>query len=323
MIPKLQIYSAIWFKTLLKLAAFFALLYFLFRMFQTKTSQQEWFSIINNFGVKEIGGCLLVIAFMPLNWAFEAKKWQLLLTKIHKTNFVNSYKSVIWGATLGNLSPFMIGDFVGRLRGIPNRMKTKAGMGLLLGNGMQMFVLLIFARFGYDTLYYASEISLSAPNQLIRHVLMALLVLGILVFTKAVKIPKYTKNSRFQIMNILDEYSKSTIGILFVWAILRHVIFTFQFVILLWVFKVDLSVTILVSLVSIIFLFKTLGATLGMFGDMLSRQLSAAYFFGLYAVSIEPVLAATTLLWIINIFVPMFIGSFLIFSRKTANLNEA
>ncbi len=266
---------------------------------------------------------MLVGALMPFNWAFEAMKWRLLLTKIHKTNFVESYKSVIWGATLGNLSPLMIGDFVGRLRGIPNQMKTKAGMALLLGNGVQMFVLLIFARFGYDSIYYASKAMLSAPNQLIRHILLALLVLGIFVFTKTIEIPKFGNNPRFRLINVLNEYSKSAIGILFGWAFLRHAVFTLQFVILLWVFKVNLSVTILVSLVSIIFLFKTFGATLGMFGDVVSRQLSAAYFFGLYAVSIESVLAATTLLWIINIFVPMVIGSFLIFSRKSVFLNEA
>jgi hypothetical protein len=106
-------------------------------MFQSKTSERDWLQVLHSFGLKQVGGCALVIVLMPLNWAFESAKWKLLLNKIHKISLVDSYKSVLLGATLGNLSPFMIGDFIGRLRDVPSGSKAKAGIALLLGNGMQ------------------------------------------------------------------------------------------------------------------------------------------------------------------------------------------
>jgi hypothetical protein len=256
---------------------------------------------------------------MPLNWAFESAKWKLLLNKVHEISFIDSYKSVLLGATLGNLSPFMVGDFVGRLRDVPSGSKLKAGIALLLGNGMQMFVLILFGKVGYEIIFCSNNLVETTANIIIRHALTVLIIIGFLFFSKRIKLPKF-KVTNF--LNVLNDYSKSTIFTLFNWAFIRHVLFTIQFVVLLEVFDVSLPVYLLVGLVSIIFLFKTLGAVLGMFGDIAARQLTAAYFFGLYAVPIEPVLAAATLLWIINIFVPMFVGAFLIFSRKKIKLNK-
>jgi hypothetical protein len=288
-------------------------------MFQSKTSERDWLQVLHSFGIKQVGGCVLVIVLMPLNWAFESAKWKLLLNKVHKISFINSYKSVLLGATLGNLSPLMIGDFVGRLRDVPSCLKPKAVVALLLGNGMQMFVLILFGKAGYETIFYNNNLVGTTANIIIRHALTVLIIIGFLFFSKRIKLPKF---NAINFLNVLDNYSKSTIFDLFNWAFFRHLLFTIQFVVLLEVFDVDLPAYLLVGLVSIIFLFKTLGAVLGMLGDIVSRQLTAAYFFGLYAVPIEPVLAAATLLWIINIFVPMFVGAFLIFSRKKIKLNK-
>lgn len=295
-------------------------MFFLVRMFQDRTSERNWQQLFSDFGFRQISGCLLVIALMPLNWAFEAKKWQLVLKDIQRISFIDSYKSVLLGTTLGNLSPFMVGDFVGRLRGIPNDLKPKSIAALLLSNGMQMFVLIIFSKIGYEILLFESDAANTTVNIVFRHLLIIPIVLGIFFFTKSMKLPSFASLPH---IDILNEYSKSEIFKLFNWALLRHFVFTIQFVVLLMVFDVDLSTRLLVGLVSIVFLFKTFGAVLGMFGDIISRQLTVAYFFAYFSVALEPVLVAATLLWLINIFVPMFIGAFLIFSRKTANLNQA
>jgi hypothetical protein len=226
---------------------------------------------------------------------------------------------VLLGATLGNLSPFMIGDFIGRLRDVPSGSKAKAGIALLLGNGMQMFVLILLGKVGYEIIFYSNNLAETTANTIIRHTLTVLIIIGFLFFSKRIKLPKFNATD---FLNALNDYSRSTIFALFNWAFIRHLLFTIQFVVLLEVFEVNLPVYLLIGLVSIIFLFKTLGAVLGMFGDIVSRQLTAAYFFGLYAVQIEPVLAAATLLWIINIFVPMLVGTFLIFSRNKVRFNK-
>jgi hypothetical protein len=288
-------------------------------MFQSKTSERDWLQVLHSFGLKQVGGCALVIVLMPLNWAFESAKWKLLLNKIHKISLVDSYKSVLLGATLGNLSPFMIGDFIGRLRDVPSGSKAKAGIALLLGNGMQMFVLILLGKVGYEIIFYSNNLAETTANTIIRHTLTVLIIIGFLFFSKRIKLPKFNATD---FLNALNDYSRSTIFALFNWAFIRHLLFTIQFVVLLEVFEVNLPVYLLIGLVSIIFLFKTLGAVLGMFGDIVSRQLTAAYFFGLYAVQIEPVLAAATLLWIINIFVPMLVGTFLIFSRNKVRFNK-
>lgn len=254
---------------------------------------------------------------MPLNWACEARKWQLLIKDIKQTSFRLAFKGVLLGATLGNLSPLMLGDFVGRLRRFPNDVKLKGGTALLFGNGLQTFILLLFGKFGYEVFLKTSGVTDPKIHVIINHLLVILIIISYLFFFKVIKLP----NSKYiDIITTVEDYSKNTILTILAWSFLRQAIFTIQFIILLKIFGVDLPIFILIGLVGLIFIAKTIGATLGFFGDFFTRQLSATYFFSFYDVSLESVFISTTFLWLINLFVPMFIGAFLVFSSPLPKL---
>jgi hypothetical protein len=55
---------------------------------------------------------LMVLAF--LNWALEARKWKLLCEKLENISFYKAFKGVLFGITLGMITPRRTGDFLGR-----------------------------------------------------------------------------------------------------------------------------------------------------------------------------------------------------------------
>ena len=94
---------------------------------------------------------LLVIIFLltPINWAFEAWKWQKLALKVEKISFVEAYKGVLIGLTFSTASPMMIGDYAGKVLMLKTDKRLQSIGAILLGNAIQMYVSLLFGTISY------------------------------------------------------------------------------------------------------------------------------------------------------------------------------
>ncbi len=312
----LQIKLPNWVTSAVKVVVFGVLLYCIAEMFKTRVSFTELAAIFLNLSWFQVVVCMAVTLLMPVNWACEARKWQILVKKFQALNFPSAFNGVLLGATLGNISPLMLGDYVGRLRRFPNQTKLRGSAALLLGHGMQAFVLLCFGKFGYIVFLRTVDSPEAWLHKIISYVLTLLIVAGIMYFFKLVR---PLSRVSIPVVSTVNNYSNSAIWALLFWGVSRQLIFTIQFVLLLRVFAVNLPLPTLVGLVSLVFVAKTIGAVLGFFGDFFGRQVSATYFFGFYAVSLDAVFVATLFLWLINLFIPMLIGSFLVFTKPTAN----
>lgn len=277
----------------------------LWKVLSEKLSVSEFTLLFENFGIRESVGLTIVLLLMPLNWGLESEKWQVLLTTISPINFKQAYKTVLLGATLGNLTPLMIGDFVGRVGSLPKEKRLRASSNLLYGHGMQSLVMIFFAWLGLLQLYFFDDLLKESIHVFLIFFLLILLLIGVLFFADIIKFDKIL--SKFKIQ-FLDKYNLKAKTFLFLLSTIRHLVFGFQFIILLLVFHVALDLIVLFALVNIIFLFKTIAAFVGFWGDLIGRQLSAVYLFGLYAKPIESVLSASLLLWLINVFLPMIFG---------------
>lgn len=285
-------------------------------MFKTRVSFTELTAIFLRLSWFQVIVCVVVTLLMPVNWAFEARKWQSLVKKFQALTFPAAFNGVLLGATLGSISPIMLGDYVGRLRRFPNQTKLRGSVALLFGHGIQAFVLLCFGKFGYTVFLRTMDSPDVCSHEIISHVLTLLIIAGFLYFFKLIR---PLSRVSIPVVSIVNNYSNSDIWTLLFWGFSRQLIFTIQFVLLLRVFDVNLPLITLLGLVSLVFVAKTIGAFLGFFGDFFSRQVSATYFFGFYAVSLDAVFVATLFLWLINLFIPMLIGAFLVFTKPIAN----
>ncbi|PWK26611.1 lysylphosphatidylglycerol synthase-like protein [Arcicella aurantiaca] len=261
---------------------------------------------------------ITVVLLIFFNWGFEAKKWQILVRKIENISFIDAYQSVLVGLSLGFISPANLGDFAGRLMKLKSKNRSE-GIGLvLLGNGIQFYVSILFGAIAYVVVLSTKD---SKIDQIIFIGVILTLILGVMVFTFRGKITAFFTN--FQMvkkyenhLKALSEFDLADFKDIFLWAVLRYLTFSLQFVLVLIVFQVPLPFLQLWAISCLVLLFKTIIPPINFVTDLGVREFSALHFFNLYSVNNTSVFTATFFLWLLNILFPVIIGGFLFLKSK-------
>jgi hypothetical protein len=308
-----------WIKTVI----FLTVVFLLYRLIQSKI---EHFDEIEQgsktiFFSKNI--LLLIILFFltPVNWAFEAWKWQKLASKVEKISFWEAYKGVLIGLTFSTATPMMFGDYAGKVLMLKTDKRLQSIGAILLGNSLQMYVSLLFG-----TISYLFFIILANPKPLFLHIfiiaiLISSLIFGIFLSLNLSNIKVFlSRNKLFEYLKkylgVLENYTLLELKKLFIIASSRYIIFSIQFVLMFKVFQVNLPIYVLLVGVGIIFLTKTLISILNALGDLSIRELTSIYYFGFFGANIFAVSSATFMIWLVNVLFPILIGSIFILQLK-------
>lgn len=269
---------------------------------------------------------ILVLLLIPVNWAFEAWKWQRLAIKVERISFWQAYQGVLAGLALANFTPIMIGDYAGKILMLKTRERTTSIGAILLGNSIQLYVSLLVGVISY--IYF---LRVSGPAPLLLHTgiiifLSILLLFGVwLAFnvqkTSSIRINHQFLNSIMRYLIILKDYTITDIREIFLLATGRYIIFTIQFVLVLRLFQVNLPLEILLAGVGIIFLTKSVGAAFNFLGDLSMRTITSVYYFGYFGVKLSRITTATFTIWLINVLVPVMIGSLFILALRFSTRN--
>lgn len=318
-IPKTSILSEKLFKGL-KWVIFVIIVVMIYRAFQQK--HQSLSDIITAFQKafvwKNTGIIFLLILLIFINWGFEALKWQILAKKIEVISFSKAYQSVLVGLSLGFITPANVGDFTGKIWYLKSKNKSETVGTILLGNGIQFYVSLIFGVISYIIIW---QKSISVFDHIIFGLLIFALVLGILVYVKRFKLidflqkKSWLKNYKNH-LNAFVLFNLKEISTLFLWSILRYLTFSLQFVLMLWLFEVKINLIYLWAISCLVFLFKTIIPAINFMSDLGVREYTAMYFFSLFSVNITSVISATFCLWLLNILLPVSVGGLLILGTK-------
>ena len=102
-----------WIKTII----FLTVIFLLYRLIQSKIEHFD--EVEQSFGSlflpQNIFLLIIIILLTPVNWAFEAWKWQQLASKVEKISFGEAYKGILIGLTFSTATPMMIGDYAGKI----------------------------------------------------------------------------------------------------------------------------------------------------------------------------------------------------------------
>ena len=270
------------------------------------------------FNAKNIFKLSLVFIFIVVNWACEAKKWQILTDKFEKLTFIDAYQSVLVGLTLGFITPANLGDFAGRILNLQKKNRSEGIGTVLLGNGIQFYVTLTFGIIAYSLIWTNN---LTIFDQIIFGLVICCFFLGIIVFYKRTKIliflNRFTWIKPYEIyLKALILFENKVFSKVFIWTTLRFLTYSIQFVIMLQIFQINVKFIDLWAISCLVLLFKTLFPPINFLSDLGVRQISALHFFSFYSVNISSVITATFALWIINILLPVLVGSVLFLRIK-------
>ena len=266
---------------------------------------------------------LMVLAFvlMPVNMAFETRKWQKSILPIERVPFRKAYTAIFTGITAGMMFPNRTGDFLGRIFILEKGNRIKAAMLTFVGNIAQMLVTVSLGCIAW--IFFAQENYYVLVISLIIIVLGYLLYFNIHILRHLQRlIPKKWRPRAEKYMEIFDSYSKKDLAVILLIAAGKYVVYSFQFVLLIWAFDVPLSYFDAMIPIMITYLLLTVipyititeiavrgGVCISVFDAWLGIK-------GINTSFTMMVFSASTMLWLYNLAIPAVLGLFFIRKLK-------
>lgn len=267
---------------------------------------------------------LPLFAFMlflvPANWALESLKWQQLAGKVVPVTFKDAFRGTLTGLAIGVAAPAQLGDTIGRVAALKSDHRLEAIGAAIISNGIQFYVSVMAGSAGWFYLQENLPLSLWS-KQLLSVLLVFVLVSGLITAWLRKPLTDWNPQKAFSkkmhgYIRIIGNYTVSELQIALFYGILRYVVFISQFVMALLLFKFPVPIPELAACVSLIFLAKTIIPAINVLGDLGLREFTALLVFQHYQLPAGQIIAATFLVWIINVLGPILIGIFLIWKYK-------
>ncbi|MFO7869232.1 MAG: lysylphosphatidylglycerol synthase domain-containing protein [Bacteroidales bacterium] len=269
---------------------------------------------------------VLLFVLLFVNWGLEAYKWRVLVSVFQKISFLRALKGTLMGLAIGFITPSRIGDIGGRAVVLKYGRK-KAIVATSVGGLVQLCVTVLFGIIGLGlfSLFFVHT------DQFYAYVIAGVCLLFCGVFLAIVLFKRGVWNRLLlkitgirlykKIIRTLSVYSFRTLSAAFGLGISRYVVFGFQYILLLALFVPEMSfiqcvVGITITYVCASFVPSSILGELGVRGSV------AVYMFGLFGAVPMSVFQVTLYLWLINMAVPVFVGSVLLFVYKISSRFE-
>lgn len=289
---------------LTKLLIVGAAFYFIYSQL-SNNDKLDWEKGILLFQKKQsVAGICFILLLSVLNRFFEILKWQNLVSYLHLISLKEATKQVLGSLTVGIFTPNGIGEYAGKSLFF-EKIKIKKVIFLnLICNGIQLLLTVLFGSIGLWILGYK---------------LWVLGVLGLCVafimlsyFLKGIKIKGYSLGKFSQKINEIPKTIHQKNILL---GILRYLVFSHQYYFLFLAFGVHLPYLIMISTIATVY-FLASSLPSFQFLDFAVKGSVAVYFFGNLGVNEWIVVFISTLMWLLNVVLPVCIGSFYVLNFK-------
>lgn len=295
--------------------------YIVYSVARIPAAQVQFFEQSLSFSILTLGILTTVFFLTVINWLFEALKWKQLAGKFEPISLKKAFFGVLFGVSLGMITPRRAGEFAGRVA-ILKPENQVLGMAInTAGSFTQFLVTLLFGHVGVAMALIAKtgNYSPSREGQLLLYSGIALL-LAIAMVIYAKKILNRLKQKkwfpkRLKIFDVVTNLTVSEMASLFWLSSLRYAIFITQFHLLLMLFGLELMFYDTFMALSIIYLIMVGLPVSGLaeagirgsvalivFSLYLGQQLVGIYALDLIIVS------ATMMLWFFNLAIPGLAG---------------
>ncbi|MEJ7768304.1 MAG: lysylphosphatidylglycerol synthase transmembrane domain-containing protein [Chitinophagaceae bacterium] len=270
----------------------------------------------------------VVLFLMMFNWGVEARKWQVLLKKIETMSWWRAFKATLTGVAFAINTPNRIGEYGGRILYVHEGNRIKAVSLTLVGNMSQILVTMISGCGGLIFLLSkagAQKPLLNAGSymfwiQVMFYVVSVLSIIGVLVYFKLGwlvrcfdKVPPFSKIANY--MEVMEELSFSILLRVFSLSFIRYLVFTCQYILMIRLMQVEVTVWQAFWLISVIYLVLSIVPTIAL-AEIGIRGKVSMEIFGLFSINNIGILAASVGIWAINLAVPALLGSLLILRIK-------
>jgi hypothetical protein len=263
---------------------------------------------------------LLALALVPFNWLAETAKWHPFLRRHEPMSRWRALSAVLAGLCFALFTPNRVGEYAGRLLFVRPEHHWKSLVINAVGGIAQYIALLTGGVLG--GLWFAGRWLHWSPQLLAGAGILA--VLGLLALHCAYfniaqliplgrRIPWLRRLKPYvRDVGLLAQFSRRDLLAILLWSVLRYAIYSSQYVLLLHFFAIPVSIWAAYAGVATIYLLQTV-VPLPAIAGLLVRGNLAVFVWSQFGGNTLAALAATFVLWIINLILPALIGTFSLF----------
>ncbi|OUD37454.1 lysylphosphatidylglycerol synthase domain-containing protein [Flavobacterium sp. FPG59] len=263
---------------------------------------------------QSITGIAFLLLLSALNRFFEILKWQNLVAFIHKITLGEATKQVLGALTAGLFTPNGVGEYAGKALFFEKKETKKIIFLNLICNGIQMILTVIFGLFGL--LYFNAQYHVITIKTVALIFGMVLLLFIILFSVKKITIKGHSIE---KLIHKINEIPKSIHQKNILLGICRYFVFSHQYYFLFLAFDVDLPYFTLIATISSVYFLASSLPTF-QFLDFAVKGSVAVYFFGILGVNEWIVIFISTLMWFLNVVLPVVIGTYYVLNFNSKSI---
>jgi uncharacterized membrane protein YbhN (UPF0104 family) len=264
-----------------------------------------WFTII------------IIFILMFLNWFLESIKWKFLISKVEKISLYKAIESVFCGLTWAIFTPNRVGEYGGRIFFLAPRKRIQGVVAMVVGSISQLIITNILGSIA--VLWFLSQF---IPMDNVLLFAISILVFGfglfLLLFYFNIKWLFKLLNSisflkRFhKFFGVLTRFNKRELNKVLLLSMSRFAVFTTQYLLVIHLLIPEIHFYESAFMVFILFFVQSALPSLDLL-DIGVRSMTATYFFSFITHQEIAVMAATALIWLVNLIIPAILGSFFVF----------
>lgn len=296
---------------LIKLLIVGCAFYFIYNQLAAN-DQLDWQQFAEKFKKnRSVWGISVLLLLTVLNRLFEILKWQNLVGDIRKISFWESTEQVLAALTAGIFTPNGVGEYAGKAIYFEKLLTKKIIFLNLICNGIQMLLTIVFGAFGLFYFNALFGIITATTVMIIFGIFIVLLLVSF--FIKRITVKGYSIEKLIHKINAIPKAIHRKNIVL---GSLRYLVFSHQYYLLFLAFDVDLPYFTVMSAIASVYL---LGSALPSFQflDFAVKGSVAVYFFGILGINEWIILFIATLMWLLNVVLPVIAGSYYVLRFKS------
>ena len=272
------------------------LLFFLVQRFQNQDWNQQ------DIGFKHPLFFILGFLLMPLNWWTEWRKWTLSLECAEvKSEKSTNFHSFLAGMITGMLTPNMLGNFIGRVLYFERKHRIQLTLLTFIGSMSQFVITMLVGALGIILL---QKMPFTNDLGVLTYIIINMASLAFLFFYFRIEwLLKFLRKRTFVegLLTIFSKHKDIRLRML-IFAFIRHVVFTLQFVCVLHAFGIEIKETSVLWIWQFYF-WITLAPSLFL-GKLGVRESVAVWVFVAAGMDEMSVVLSAFSIWVMNLFVP-------------------
>lgn len=292
--------------------------------------EQSWFQIRRSFQSYKIIYLIAAIFLIAVNWGIEAWKWMSSVKTIYPIKFIQALKAVLSGVSFSVTMPNRVGEYLGRMMYLPEGNRLKTISVTLVGSFAQLLVTLLIGTMGLMIL--KSSLLIQFPGLKTWYPFIAFglalcsFVMLLIYFnvSGAVKLfNRWINNQKYIfLVEALQNFHSKLLLQLLILSLFRYMVFIIQYVLVFYLFEVNVPVETIATVMSVVFLTMAIIPSIAIVEVWIRGEINIKLM-GLFSMNVLGIGFTSVTVWFINLILPAVIGSLLLLNLKVFKKNES